>query len=189
MRLAGDERHPPQRIGFTFKGKELQIVKRQYVAGGCRLDIIDEDGCPYAVLTKHDADGVCAEGEFLVKAYAENVEIAAAVKPFFEDTGRRIPTGYVELEVWRLLIRMIKPATIGTSECPNRPILIEGFEGSAMSDEDQTGELPPLPEETKQFGGKRRFLTTSDSQMDLRILRQATNHIIQSQPTKIEDLL
>lgn len=86
---------------FQYDGETLEIVERVYVEGGrIRLDIVDEQGCPYAVLTKNDIDCPLADGEFLVKTYAENENIAAAVKHLFTDTGRRLPTGYVQLEIW-----------------------------------------------------------------------------------------
>lgn len=45
-----------------------------------------------------------APGEFLAKVWSENEEIAAcALKSgLFIDTGRRIPMGFVEAQVWRI---------------------------------------------------------------------------------------
>ena len=110
---------------FTFEGEMLEIVKREYVEGGIRLDIIDEGGGAYATLTKQDGDGVCAEGQFLVKAYAENVEIAAAAKQFFEDTGARVKTGYVELEVWRLKVALTSACFETQDKGPMPPHMAE----------------------------------------------------------------
>lgn len=46
-----------------------------------------------------------APGEFLAKVWSENEEIAAcALKSgLFIDTGRRIPMGFVEAQVWRIV--------------------------------------------------------------------------------------
>lgn len=106
---------------FLFHGEELTIVEHQYVAGGTRLDIIGEDGGPYAVLTKHDTDGLCGENEFLVKTCDENTEIAAAAKQFFNDTGRRVGSSYYVLEIWKL-----------------KPVLT-----AACFDTQDKGEMPP----------------------------------------------
>ncbi len=105
---------------FLFKGEKLQIIEREYAEGGTRLDVIDERGSAYATLTKQDGDGVCDEGEFLVKTYAENVEIAATAKKFFHDTGARIKTGYMALEVWRLKIELT-PACFDTQDMGTMP--------------------------------------------------------------------
>lgn len=46
-------------------------------------------------------------GEFFVKTWSENEGIAAAAlaSGVFEDTGRRVPTGHVEAQVWRFCAR------------------------------------------------------------------------------------
>lgn len=44
-----------------------------------------------------------APGEFHVKTWGENEEVARAAlaSGLFVDTGRRVPTGFVEAHVWR----------------------------------------------------------------------------------------
>jgi hypothetical protein len=45
-----------------------------------------------------------ADDEFTVKSWSENEQIVSPMLAthLFEDTGRRIPTGYVEASVWRV---------------------------------------------------------------------------------------
>lgn len=45
-----------------------------------------------------------ADDEFTVKSWSENEPLVAPMLAtgLFEDTGRRIPSGYVEAPVWRL---------------------------------------------------------------------------------------
>ena len=48
-------------------------------------------------------DDPLANGEFFVKTWSENERIAedALASGLFVDTGRRVPTGRVEAQVWR----------------------------------------------------------------------------------------
>lgn len=45
-------------------------------------------------------------GEFFAKTWSENEEIAklALTSGLFEDTGRRVPTGFVEAQVWKIVM-------------------------------------------------------------------------------------
>jgi hypothetical protein len=45
-----------------------------------------------------------ADDEFTVKSWSENEELVEPMLAtgLFEDTGRRVPSGYVEAPVWRL---------------------------------------------------------------------------------------
>ena len=49
--------------------------------------------------------GELAEGEFCAKTWSENEPLAetAIGSGLFEDTGRRVQTGFVEAQVWRLV--------------------------------------------------------------------------------------
>ena len=61
-------------------------------------------GEPIATLSVNLGSANLADGEFLAKTYSENEGLAkdALKSPLFTDTGRRIPSGFVQLEVWTL---------------------------------------------------------------------------------------
>lgn len=78
-----------------------------YGDGATYLRVRDTHGTPIATLT------VCSppssffsptENIFLVKSWSENKETVQEIRSLniFTDTGRRLPAGYVEIEVWRL---------------------------------------------------------------------------------------
>jgi len=60
-------------------------------------------GEPIATLTVYIEGVVLQDGELLVKTWSENERIAqqALESGLFEDTGKRVPTGFVEAQVWR----------------------------------------------------------------------------------------
>ena len=87
---------------FEHDGEMLTLAFNTYVSGGgTRIDILDDRGAPFAVLSKN-VPGL-EEGEFALKNFDENAVFWASCRHLFEDTGKRIPSGYYTLEVWRLL--------------------------------------------------------------------------------------
>jgi hypothetical protein len=66
----------------------------------------DEDGfpAPYGALTVSIPGVQLAKDEILVKTWGENEEFRtpALTSGLFQDTGRRVPTGFVAAEVWKL---------------------------------------------------------------------------------------
>lgn len=58
---------------------------------------------PVGKLTVNLPEEKLGEGEFFVKTWSENRQIAASCLAcgVFEDTGRRVPTGRVQAQVWR----------------------------------------------------------------------------------------
>lgn len=100
----------PQRFlyaTFSVDGLEIRphIAKypndRMAISFMCR----DVDGTQevYGRLTVNLPEVKLREGEFLVKAWGENESLAKAMRDshFFEDTGRRVESGYARAEVWR----------------------------------------------------------------------------------------
>lgn len=84
---------------------EATIHLSKYGHGGRpRIDLILDDGEPLATLTVNVPEATVQEDEIIVKTWAENEGTAKSVMRtgWFEDTGRRVPTGHVEAEVWRL---------------------------------------------------------------------------------------
>ena len=74
--------------------------------GNMAVSLIEEDGfnSPFGSLSVN-IDLPLAEGEFFAKTWSENDELAQAAlaSGVFEDTGRRVPYGFVEAQVWRLM--------------------------------------------------------------------------------------
>lgn len=59
---------------------------------------------PYLTLTRNVRPNDCKADEILVKTHEENAHLRQSLlnTGLFADTGKRLPCGYVELEVWRL---------------------------------------------------------------------------------------
>ena len=87
----------------TSFGKAV-IEKSHYALGGrMSLQLFDvETYEPIATLTLNLPDEHLEPGEFFVKTWGENEEIAkeCLASGLFEDTGKRVPTGWVNAEVW-----------------------------------------------------------------------------------------
>jgi len=85
-------------LGETCTPKYLQ-----YGNGRLAIQCICGDGPPMGVLTVNIERAELKDGEFAVKNWSENKGLAAAAMEsgVFEDTGRSIPTGFVEAPVWR----------------------------------------------------------------------------------------
>ena len=80
-----------------------------YRDGTKAIKITGHDGEPLATVTcclDSGAD-ILLPNEYLIKTYSENREVSAALlkAKFFEDTGKRIPSGFVEIEVWKITER------------------------------------------------------------------------------------
>lgn len=96
---------------ITFKTTvygEVLLHRSFYQDGGApAMTLIGIDEYPgeqIATLTVNIPGARIACDEFLVKTWSENEQIAAdaLASGLFEDTGRRIATGYVEAQVWKL---------------------------------------------------------------------------------------
>ncbi len=85
----------------------LDLVRQAYSDGNLAIEVVSaEDGERYGVLTVNLPQSVdlAKNGEFAVKTWNENAPMRepALASGLFVDTGKRIPTGWVEAEVWRL---------------------------------------------------------------------------------------
>lgn len=85
----------------------LQLCKDYYVTSGrYALPILKLDGSPFAVLSVNMPDEPLNEdkGEIFIKTWAENEDLANQLRDseWFTDTGKRVPTGFVNAEVWIL---------------------------------------------------------------------------------------
>ncbi|KVP65571.1 hypothetical protein WJ96_04175 [Burkholderia ubonensis] len=83
-------------------GKTLAVVE-QHARGFTRYDCVSDCGEPYGTLSKIVPGTKLGPGEVLIKTYEENQPFRQPLLDagLFEDTGRRVPSGFIELEVWR----------------------------------------------------------------------------------------
>lgn len=90
---------------ITAFGKTLSVETAQYRNGRVAITVIDdEDGYPFATFSCNIPEVPLGENEFLAKTWSENEPLRApmlASGKFF-DTGRRIPTGFVQAEIWAI---------------------------------------------------------------------------------------
>ncbi len=73
---------------------------------------------PYMTLTVNFRPNDCKDDEIIVKAYEENEHLRGALLGLglFEDTGRRIQSGYASLEIWRLTDNFVEAFDKAISE-------------------------------------------------------------------------
>lgn len=93
-------------IRFVFGDKPLILCRAKYIDGHLALLILNESGEHYVVLSVNIPGVQLATDEVLVKTWAENEDIAAAVLKTgaFVDTGRRVQAGFVEAQVWQFAV-------------------------------------------------------------------------------------
>lgn len=77
-----------------------------YINMRLAIMLMDEEGMRIATLTVNMPEHKLEPGEFFVKTWSENQEIAADClkSGLFEDTGKRVITGWVEAQVWRMTL-------------------------------------------------------------------------------------
>ena len=87
----------------TYKGEPLEILQSTY-KGGRKAIYLISGGMLFATLTVNLPDQPLEEGEFFVKNWSENEEIAPWIlehTELFEDTGVAVDTGFVRAPIWR----------------------------------------------------------------------------------------
>jgi hypothetical protein len=92
-------------IEFVSRGTKVKIHQSKYIGGG-RLALVGlrEDGDLYARLTVNLPNEPLDKGEFFVKTWSGNEQFArdAMATGKFINTGRKVPTGFVMAEIWKL---------------------------------------------------------------------------------------
>lgn len=93
---------------LTIFDTPVKFQVNTYVDGDrTALTLITDDEFeePWATLTVNIPNATIEEDEILVKAWSENEKVAevALQTGLFEDTGKRVPTGYEYAQVWKLL--------------------------------------------------------------------------------------
>lgn len=87
--------------------EKLRILVSRYPAGG-QVFVglqVKESGEPYTDLsTNMRAHGAAvADDEVVIKTWSENEHVIEPMlqSGFFEDTGKRVPAGFAEAQIWR----------------------------------------------------------------------------------------
>lgn len=90
---------------FNSKRWGKVLIEESYYAQGNRMALllIHNDGCRLATLTTNMPEHDLEEGEFFVKDWSENQELAAEAMAsgLFVDTGKRVGSGHVPVPVWK----------------------------------------------------------------------------------------
>lgn len=97
---------------ITVHGLPQQLLLKAGHYGNGRLAIeayVVEDGENWGTLTVNIVGAPePAEDEIIVKAWSENEhwvpQLLTVLPHVFEDTGRRIPAGYAQAQVWKLKV-------------------------------------------------------------------------------------
>lgn len=98
----------PNMVAFGQNFGEVKVVKsnQTYQDGTpvvnvyCYTDGFEEQ---FGRLTVCVPDTKLEDGEFLVKTWSENVWANRLLEEsLFEDTGKRVPTGFCEAQIWKL---------------------------------------------------------------------------------------
>lgn len=87
-----------------------------YVGSPLHLQLWTPDGLPvsiwepYVTLTANIRPNDCKSDEIIVKTYEENAHLRTSLLAlgYFEDTGRRIQSGFASLEIWRLTEKFVE---------------------------------------------------------------------------------
>lgn len=84
---------------------KVSFCLEKYQNGGrVALRAILDNREPFGMLTVNIPEARIGDGEIIVKTWSENEPLAEAAlaSGLFIDTGKRIPTGHVFAQVWRL---------------------------------------------------------------------------------------
>lgn len=87
----------------TPYGPGQLVSAGKYRDGSEALRIVDDEG-PICTLTVNLDTGPLKPGYYLVKTWSENERTCAMLleQGIFEDTGARVPTGFVQAAIWQL---------------------------------------------------------------------------------------
>jgi hypothetical protein len=76
-----------------------------YRNGRIAVELIDaETSEPFATLTINIPEATASDNEIIVKTWTENEQVAKAAydSGLFLDTGKRISSGFVQAQVWKI---------------------------------------------------------------------------------------
>jgi hypothetical protein len=88
-------------FGTMYSG--VQMRRANYQSGGGQAVTLWHEEEPFGTLTTNIDGAPLEPGEFCVKTWSENEPVwpVALASGHFVDTGKRVPTGFVEAQVWR----------------------------------------------------------------------------------------
>jgi hypothetical protein len=94
------------KIDFLGKQFNLKLVFSNYdYKNRIAIQVVDlEDGDVFGVLTTNIEEDI-EENEFFVKTWSENswaLDVLNNLSEYFEDTGKRFQSGFVQVPVWRI---------------------------------------------------------------------------------------
>ena len=92
---------------FKINNIPVKFTVTKYLQGGAlALRIVTDNVVQesYAILTVNIPGTKLSDNEILVKTWSENeaTALAALNTGLFQDTGKRIRTGFVEAEIWQV---------------------------------------------------------------------------------------
>ncbi|GIK44893.1 MAG: DUF4313 domain-containing protein [Anaerolineae bacterium] len=86
-------------------GHEIELMAVRYGNGRPAIVMADkEDGLPFGNLSTNLPDVHLGQNEIFIKTWSENNSLRqpALDSGLFRDTGRRVPVGHAEAEVWEM---------------------------------------------------------------------------------------
>lgn len=93
----------PYLIGQFFAfGIQLDILQTERAGRPFYQVLSSDSGSPFGTLSVVAPKVSLKPGEALIRMHSENAPLRAPLlaSGYFKDTGRRVPSGYVELEIW-----------------------------------------------------------------------------------------
>lgn len=92
-------------IEFLDETYNIELVFNRYLHDNkMAIQAICEDGEVFGTVTTN-VEGTLEENEISVKTYSENSwvpQLLEKLPEVFEDTGKRIQSGFVSVQVWKL---------------------------------------------------------------------------------------
>jgi hypothetical protein len=88
------------------RGVDLTAERGTYFDGNTMIVLKSKNGSPWATLSVNlpKSAHLLKSNEFFAKTWSENEEVArwALLSECFRDTGMRVPTGFVEAQIWEI---------------------------------------------------------------------------------------
>ena len=91
-------------VSFDYDGEKLYFRTSRYSQGNGLAIQIESDYEPYTMLSVNIPGVPLEDGEVIIKTWSENELIAEFLRgsEWFEDTGKRVQTGFVHAEIWKI---------------------------------------------------------------------------------------
>ena len=94
-------------LAVTFdKTYNTVFAVGQYQNGRVAVQLVDaKTSEPFATLTVNIPQATVSDKEIIVKTWTENEPVARAAleSGLFQDTGKRIPTGFSQAQIWKVI--------------------------------------------------------------------------------------